>query len=205
MPDGERGHALVVGGTGMLAAATLALARDYRVVSVIARNRDRLQDLAARLHRPPGGEQAAGGGPWSGIINPIALDYRDTAALRAALQDAVRQHGPIELAVCWIHRTAPAAPAVVAAFTGTPERPGRFFHVQGSVAADPARAEPGQRAALEQAGPILYREVILGFVIEEGRSRWLTHREISEGVLEAIRADRPRFIVGTVRPWSARP
>src|SRR5690606_3732421 len=55
------------------------------------------------------------------------------------------------------------------------------------------------------AGPILYREVIRGFVIDAGRSRWLTHREISQGVLEAIRADRPRSIVGTVTPWPARP
>lgn len=164
------------------------------MVSVIARNPYRLHDAAARLPRPP-----------AGSLNLIALDYHDTPALRAALEQAVRDHGPIEPAVCWIHGTAPEAPGVVAQYTGTPERPGRFFHVLGSVAADPSRPDPGRRAALERAGPILYREVIRGFVIDAGRSRWLTHREISQGVLEAIRADRPRSIVGTVTPWPARP
>ncbi|NLG69565.1 MAG: hypothetical protein GX496_08420 [Firmicutes bacterium] len=50
-----------------------------------------------------------------------------------------------------------------------------------------------------------YREVILGFVVEPSGSRWLTHDGISPGVLEAIDRDAPRWIVGTVEPWSARP
>ena len=52
---------------------------------------------------------------------------------------------------------------------------------------------------------IQYRQVILGFVIEGGRSRWLTHAEISGGVLDAVRNDRLFSIVGTVEPWSLRP
>ena len=50
-----------------------------------------------------------------------------------------------------------------------------------------------------------YRRVILGFVVEGGKSRWLTHEEISGGVIEAVQKDAERYIVGTVEPWSMRP
>lgn len=52
---------------------------------------------------------------------------------------------------------------------------------------------------------IRYRQVILGFVIEGGRSRWLTHQEISDGVLKAVHQDAAWSVVGTVEPWSMRP
>jgi len=51
----------------------------------------------------------------------------------------------------------------------------------------------------------IYHQVQLGFVIEGDRSRWLTHSEISGGVIEAIRGGLPRHVVGTLEPWSRRP
>jgi hypothetical protein len=47
--------------------------------------------------------------------------------------------------------------------------------------------------------------VVLGFVLEAGKSRWLTNAEISDGVFAAIAAQAPHSIVGTVEPWSAKP
>ena len=41
--------------------------------------------------------------------------------------------------------------------------------------------------------------------VDRARSRWLTDAEISEGVLEAIRADRPLSMVGQSAPWNAKP
>nr|QQZ48808.1 hypothetical protein JKL49_15675 [Phenylobacterium glaciei] len=49
------------------------------------------------------------------------------------------------------------------------------------------------------------RQVVLGFKVEEAGSRWLTHDEISDGVLEAARADRLLTIIGQTEPWSAKP
>jgi len=49
------------------------------------------------------------------------------------------------------------------------------------------------------------RQVVLGFKLEAGGSRWLTNAEISDGVLEAVRTDRAYTIVGQAEPWSARP
>ncbi|PZN13228.1 MAG: short-chain dehydrogenase [Bacillota bacterium] len=189
----QKPHALVVGGTGMLRGASLGLAARGYIVSVVARGRSRLDALV---------RDAAG---RAGSIHPVAVDYRDTGALANALADARSRFGPIELAVVWVHSVAPAAPLAVARLVGTPEHPGRFFHVLGSATADPSRPDPRRRATFASFPNIRYREVILGFVVDGRRSRWLTHEEISAGVLAAVDADRPRFIVGTVEPWDLRP
>ena len=85
-------HALVVGGTGMLAGLVAALAERCDDVTVVARNRRALPFGAVQL----------------------VLDYRATRDLRQGLAEATRERGPIELAVCWIHTDAPEAPRVVA-------------------------------------------------------------------------------------------
>ncbi len=50
-----------------------------------------------------------------------------------------------------------------------------------------------------------YRQVQLGFVIENGHSRWLTHKEISHGIIDCIQKDTLLYVVGTVEPWEFRP
>lgn len=187
-------HALVVGGTGMLRGVVLELAARGYAVSVVARNETRLKDLAREA-------AAAGGGP----VHPIAVDYHRTTELDQGLMCACHRLGPCVLAVVWIHRTAPEAPLVVARHVGSPARPGRFYHVLGSAAADPSRPDPRRKAAFAAFPNLVYHEVILGFVREGGRSRWLTHGEIVAGVVAAFDAGRPRFIVGTVEPWELRP
>ncbi len=150
-------HAVVVGGTGMLASATRALAERGHPVTSIARR-----------------SAALGGG-----VTPIALDYRDTDELRAALVLAAESRGPIELAVCWIHTDAPEAPAAIADALA----PGaRLVQVFGT------RAWALDRVPVHVA----YRQVLLG----SRDGRWLTHEEISAGVLAAVDADRPVSVVG---------
>jgi molybdopterin-guanine dinucleotide biosynthesis protein A len=150
------GHALVVGGTGMLAALTLSLAARGHAVTSVARH-------------------AALGD----AVHPVETDYRDERRLREAVARAVVERGPIELAVCWIHTDAPEAPRVVADGLA----PGaRLVQVFGT------RVWPLGEVPLHVA----YRQVFLG----ERDGRWLTHEEISAGVLEAVDADRPLHVVG---------
>jgi uncharacterized protein YbjT (DUF2867 family) len=179
----SRPHALVVGGTGMLRAAVLGLAAG-REVTVVARGRGDLDSLRRA----------------SASVHPAAVDYRDAAAFAGALDGAVAARGPFNLAVAWIRSDAPEAALAAARRVAGP-----FFHVLGSAAADPSRPDPGRRARFEALPGVAYREVILGFVVEGGRSRWLTDAEISRGVLDAVAADRSRTVVGAVDPWSARP
>ncbi len=186
-------HALVVGGTGMLRDATLQLAERFATVTVIARRRNGLRKLAADAAHLPAS------------VHALALDYRDSGALRDALMDAQARFGPLALAVCWIHSTAPDGPQVVASCAGLAQADGGrcdFLHVVGSASADPSRDADDQR--IEMAG-VRYRQVILGFVLEGGGSRWLTNGEISKGVIAAVDSGDARSIVGVVRPWERKP
>lgn len=181
-------HALVVGGTGMLFGLSVELARRFRALTVVARRASRLAALGDAIGA-------------MGTLNPVALDWHDDQALAAALRAAQDAHGPIDLAVCWIHGSAPRAPRLVA------ERiaPARFVHVVGSAAGDPARVGDARRDAVASVPGIDYRQVILGFVLEGERSRWLTDAEIARGTLAALESEEDPRVVGTIRPWSRRP
>lgn len=188
--DAARGHDLVVGGSGMLAGLCARLAADGRTVTVLARDRDRLDRLAARVPE--------------GRLHGMSIDYRDGRELDLALQRATAAHGPIERAICWVHdEIAPEAPLRIAAHVRR-----AFHHVLGSASADPSAPDglAASRRRFAEAYPTLaYRAIILGFVVEaDGRSRWLTNAEISEGVHLAL-AGAEAEVVGVVSPWSARP
>lgn len=174
-------HILVVGGTGMLSGLCEALAGDGGRLSLLARRASAWRGAAA---------------------GRFDCDYYDEAGFATALDAAVAAAGPIDLAVTWIHTLKIAAPRRVAASTR-----GRMFQVLGSAAADPARPEVLElgRAVAGGLPDCRLRQVVLGFSIEGGRSRWLTDAEISGGVLEAIRADRELSVIGQTEPWSDRP
>ncbi|GEM_PF-7002202 len=104
----SKGHALVVGGTGMLWGVSLELARHGYVVSVIARRKAKLNELAeaARVE--------------GGIVHPIAVDVLDESALTKALKDAIERFGPIRLTVDWV---SPNDSLTVARLIGSEENP----------------------------------------------------------------------------------
>jgi len=112
-------------------------------------------------------------------VTSEAVDYRSDRELRTQLDRATESRGPIELGVCWIHTDAPQAPRLVANALAPG---GRLVQVFGT------RVWPLEDVPLHVA----YRQVLLG--ARDGR--WLTHEEISAGVLEAIDADRPTWVVG---------
>jgi len=164
-------HTLVVGGTGMLAGSTWWLAEQGHVVSVISR-----------------GVQQISFGHIDGRLNPFMVDYRDSKSLSQAIAEAISSYGPIDLAVFWIHTDVPDAFQVISnEIARNAEDPWRLFHVRGSG----AHLHP---EAPQVPPNCLYRQVVLGFVAEEDTSRWLTHDEISGGVIEAIRSDRERSV-----------
>jgi len=177
-------HALVVGGSGMLAGFCKKLLDRCESVSVLARNEARLAAIAPRIH-------------------PLVCDYTDAAAVEAALAADGSAHGAPDLVVAWIHGRAPELRRRLAEATAPT---GRFVQVLGSAHGDPARPDrlEAMRAAAEGL-PIAYQAIVLGFVVAGGRSRWLTNDEISQGVFAAVEGAAPLFTVGTLSPWSSRP
>lgn len=157
------------------------------LVEALAGDGGRLSLLSRHASQHPGG---------------FDCDYHDETGFRAALEAAVLRHGPIDLAVAWFHTLKIAAPRVLA------ERVrGRMFQVLGSATADPAHPRRLATAATVADGleHCRLRQVVLGFRVIDGRSRWLTNDEISAGVLDAVRNDRPLSVIGQVEPWAARP
>ncbi|MEI9996588.1 MAG: hypothetical protein WDM91_18465 [Rhizomicrobium sp.] len=173
-------HSLIVGGSGMLAGLCRSLCDGGGRVSVLARNERRIRAIAPE-------------------IVPVACDYNNGVALAETLGAL----DPPDLVIAWIHGRAPHARRALAECVAAE---GRFLQVLGSAHGDPAH--PERLAEMAEAAddlPIDYQAVVLGFVVEGGRSRWLRNEEISAGVLAAIRSAAPLSIVGTVEPWSAKP
>ncbi len=174
------GHALVIGGSGMLAGLCRSLQDRAERVSVMARNERRIRAVA------PG-------------IEPVACDYNDGMALAETL--ALLE--PPDLLIAWLHGRAPSARRALAECVAAE---GRFVQVLGSAHGDPAHPERlTEMAAAADGLPIDYQAVLLGFVVDGGHSRWLSNAEISNGVLAAVASGAPLSTVGTVEPWSARP
>ncbi len=169
-------HILVVGGTGMLSGLCKALAGDGERLSLLSR------------------QASAHGG--------FDCDYYDEASFAAALDAAIARSGPITLAIAWFHSLKIAAPRMLAA-----QVRGRMFQVMGHAMGDPERPDRLATAAKVAEGlpDCALRQVVLGFKIEPGRSRWLTNEEISAGVLSAVQADLTYSVIGQTEPWSARP
>lgn len=181
-------HVLVIGGTGMLRGVSEGLNHQGYHLSVIARRKERLVELEGLLEHPK-------------LFTPLALDYSDNDGLRAELKRVQREHGPIQKVVSWISSPAPQAlRTIIEEVDQANDGSWDLYHVLGS------RSELDKvKAAVAAPETCNYRQVKLGFVIEGGHSRWLTHQEISAGVLRGVMNREPVTIVGTLEPWEMRP
>jgi hypothetical protein len=178
------GHALIVGGSGMLAGLCRALLDHGDTVSVMARNEARIRAIA-----PP--------------IRPLVCDYNNRDALAVALAADKTAHGAPDLLVAWVHGRAPGLRRDLAEAVAPG---GRFVQVLGSAHGDPARPDRLEAMkAVARGLPVVYQAVVLGFVARAGGSRWLTHAEIAAGVFSALETEASPVVVGTLEPWPARP
>lgn len=180
-------HALVVGGTGMLADVTRWLVNQGYHVSVIGRNPVRMNHLITSLEKRE-------------RITPLVVDYRNDVDLLMQINRTVQQNGPIELVVAWIHSVGKKALNVISKELADNGHPWRLFHILGSSS---NLEEFKQNVGLPHQ--CKYRQIQLGFFIESGISRWLTHEEICTGIKEAIINDSVQSIVGILEPWEKRP
>lgn len=185
-------HALIVGGTGMLSGVTDYFTLHGYTVSVIARNPEGLNRLIESKSE-------------HGFINPVKVDYSDYYYLEERLRSAIDSYGEIETAVCWIHSTAPEAPYIIADVLNNQTIKCKYFHVLGSEMKNPDERYSILHFSFERFVRLIYKKIILGFVIEYETSRWLTNTEISNGVIDAIINEKDSFTVGKTEPWEMRP
>jgi NAD(P)-dependent dehydrogenase (short-subunit alcohol dehydrogenase family) len=135
-------------------------------------------------------QPAATGAHW------VKADWTDPTALAAGAAEALG--GPADLLVAWVHQEVRDAVLQAVAPLLAPAAP--VVEVHGSASANPFGGRPDA---------VLFghstQQVLLGYVQLAGRTRWLTHREISAGVLDAVRRaleGRPSAVhqVGDFRP-----
>ncbi|MEH7307417.1 short-chain dehydrogenase [Neobacillus drentensis] len=178
-------HALVIGGTGMLASVSMWLVNDGFHVSVIGRDPVRMSRLVSK--KPS-------------MITPLLVDYRLDEELRKQLKESIKKHGEFNLVVAWVHSTGKNVFKVISDVLPDNAQHSRLFHILGS------QANLGAiRDQVQLNENYLYRQVQLGFVMEENASRWLTNEEISAGVIESIKDDKLNHLVGVLEPHDARP
>ena len=173
-------HALVIGGTGMLGDVCIALAQKGYIVSIIGRTRSKFQRILSES-------------PVDSIF-PLVVDY-DSSEVIEKVERVIEEKGSIDLIVSWTPNYS-ALERICEANRGIDNF--RLFQVKGS-----------RRYFIDEKLQIpencTYRKVFLGFIIENERSRWLTHEEISSGVICQIESDQPTGIIGQIQPYELRP
>lgn len=182
------GHAIVVGGTGMLCAVSLWLAKSYGTVTVIGRNSRRLSSLANLSSR----------------FNVVAADYRQRSTFKRALIKVVDGFGPPNTVVAWIHDGALDCLFDIGALFPSDDV-SHLVLIRGSASAAPGLHEDPTVDAMKQLPNLCLTQVILGWKLERGIARWLTNEEIAQGVISTIEQSGPRYIVGIVEPWNLHP
>lgn len=196
------GRILVVGATGILRPAVASLVAQGWTVYALARS---AAELAVLAHASDASSVA---------VVPVAVDYTDVTALRAALQAALGAAlpdsvGGIDAALIY----APAAGAetlavlrravagqTVELLTSAAAEPAHAVDPERRVAAD---AEPFDLAALAQPvpSPGEWWRLVLGWRPDR---TWHSPAEISGAALRALQEQR-NAVLGRVRPWSDRP
>ena len=179
-------HVLVIGGTGMLREVSLFLAKHDNTVSVVALEAVDLENLKQEAQIE------------NGRINTIEVDYCEGKRFQNAVKAAMEAHGPITLAIAWMHTSAlPDAANLLVDVISEHSPVCRYFQVL------PSSGITGKdRRFLENPFPqhnkILYRKIILGFRVDQGMRAYLSNKEIASGVIKALRDDAKDAVLGTV-------
>ena len=161
MSSARFGRVFVMGGTGKLEGATTWLAAQADALTLAARRPALLADKLGAA--------------------PLEIDWQEEEIAKNVLAS---EFGKFDLAVIWLHDSAIALSRSCEDVVRTG---GRVIRVHGSLSVDPevrrSRAPNSRRDVEQQA-------VILGFHrdarAEDGK-RWLSHAEISAGVIAAAR------------------
>lgn len=185
-------HVLIVGGTGMLNAVSCFLAEKGNIVTVIARNRDKLHEMSCKV--------AALGGK----INPLSVDYNNLEDLENKLSAAVGTYGPIQLAVAWMLPRSRPTFYHLANFLNRTSPVCRLFQVCNTDWIDFFNHSDEVESTLSPLSRVYYRKILLGRMDETVPPRWLNHEEISSGIIDALSQDARLHVIGRIEPLAGQ-
>lgn len=168
-------HVCIIGGTGMLAEVTKWYADNNYVVSVIARNEEKMNRMKGACSNPEN-------------IKAIHLDYRDSSKLYELLKRNISEYGPLLEMVVWLHSDGLNALPLI---FGLLDEKSKVWQVIGSK----ANAE-SLRKQYQPSKDIAYHFIQLGFIRENNSQRWLTNTEIANGVIQSIVSGHAYNLIG---------
>ncbi|CDO61048.1 adh_short, short chain dehydrogenase [Candidatus Phaeomarinobacter ectocarpi] len=179
---------LLIGTSGMLKSAAQQIAKDTPGdVVVLSRRASSFSFDDAGLHSR---------------TQAYDIDWADGPAFLSTLDEVAAAHGPFAASLIWMHgRDEPLRSHIAHQMAAD----GTLVEVLGSAASRPSALGEVRVRHMQGLPHIRYRQVLLGFVHEDGQSRWLTHEEICAGALQAFASDDTVTIAGQVEPWNLRP
>ena len=181
---------LVIGGTGMLRLVTEYFISNNFHVSVVARDIEKLKYFTNKY-------------PFIKTIDLISHDYSDADNFIKTIENKIDEHGSFDIIIGWIHSHAVHSLTRLINVLEKYNNQTILYHIKGSEYYDPTKRGYFQKININHK--LDYREIFLGFKIENNCSRWLTDTEISNGVINAVESGIKKAIVGNIEPWELRP
>ncbi len=168
---------LVIGGAGMLRKACLEYAQQRNRVFVIARRKSKKLALLKRESMS-----------FSACIFAMESDYNDYSAF---LETLVSIPPSLHLVISWIHSSSALSHLQIIQTL----RPQHYFRLLGS-----SDLEHLKRSLRESfCCPLTQTyQIVLGHIKEKTEQRWLTHDEISYGVINAVKKRSSLSIIGSI-------
>ncbi|MFF2754860.1 short-chain dehydrogenase [Psychrobacillus sp. NPDC058041] len=170
-------HVCLIGGTGMLAEVTKWYADNNHIVSVVARNEEKMNQLKNSCSNPEN-------------IKAVYVDYRDFVKLNESLKQSINRYGTFSEAIIWIHSDALLALPVIFELL---EEKSTAWQILGSK----ANAKTF-RNQYQPSNNVIYNFIQLGFIRQNNSHRWLTNTEIADGVICSILSGKEYSLIGEV-------
>ncbi len=170
----------------MLSGLVPRLLTDYYQVFVIGRDPAKFAPLERNA------------GEREDYLTCMALDYHALERLGEWVAHLQLMHGPLDKVVAWIHGEADSVlRTIIREVEQYRQSPWDLFHVLPISASVETPVPPPMAHGR-------YHKIVLGYMPEGDKTRWLNHREIVDGVYNALNRAED-CTVGLVNPYSRRP
>ncbi len=138
--------------------------------------------------------------PGKKTIDLISQDYCDTESFIKAVDTNIKLHGIFDIVISWLHSNANNSLLQLIDVLAKYNSKTIFYHIKGSASSSLAQTKSNLFN-----NKLDYREISLGFKIENNSSRWLTNTEISNGIIDAYMSKKTKYVVGQIEPTDRRP
>ena len=179
--DNSKKEVLIIGGTGMLMKASHYFLQQYGQVHLLARNKQKLEETIRSCPN------------IKASYNLHCIDYSNSSSILNGLKNI----NHLDMIISWVHSNGLQNKLALFKHFQSQNSNLQIYDILGSASYNPSEQ-------LEQSD-FEIQKIVLGFKIEKGQSRWLTHDEISQGCIEAIKLSFPVYIIGETEPWNRRP